>query len=144
VIPKICNLCEQQRTEKLSSFYWAWVGPAGRREAYKQLLCRDCVMEHFAPLILHSEDPLLVCPDCGIGTVDDYEAVYLTYCIPGMAKAQSEMPLCGACATKLRAKALENSRRLADREASIGGPQSDAPEPTLADQWAKLGLHPRG
>lgn len=141
MIPKQCGRCEQQVPGKRASLYWAWVNADGRRRAYKQMVCPTCVIEAFAALIVRSEEPVLICPDCGIGTADDYDAVYLTYCLPGMPKAQSEMPLCGSCAVKVRTEALKGATALPDREAGVGGlgPQPTDPVP----DWGALGLRLR-
>lgn len=141
VIPKICPLCKRQSESKLASLYWAWVRADGRRKAFKQKVCADCMREHYVPLIVASMEPVLICPSCGIGTVDDYDAVYLTYCMPGMPKDQSEMPLCGACAVSVRNKALEGSSELDDRGVGVGGPRQEAP--SASEAWAALGLRPR-
>ena len=170
VIPKICPLCTQQTLGKPASLYWAWTRSDGRRKAWKQKVCADCFREHYVKLIIASMEPVLICPACGISTVDDYDAVYLTYCLPGMPKDQSEMPMCGPCAVSLRNKALEGAREwtlrstddvelcgpcavavrntamegasaLEDREVGVGGPQPVAQSASQA--WADLGLRPR-
>jgi hypothetical protein len=134
-------MCQQQQVGKPASLYWAWVRADGKRKAWKQQICQDCFREHLVKLIVNSMEPVLICPACGIGTVDDYDAVYLTYCMPGMPKDQSEMPLCGACAVEVRNKALLGAKELDDRGVGVGGPQ---PQPQSAAQtWADLGLVPR-
>lgn len=142
MIPKKCDMCTQERAGKPVSLYWAWVEVDGRRHAYKQLVCADCLRERVVQLIARSEEPVLICPSCGISTADDYEAVYLTYCIPGMPMGQSEMPMCGADAAAVRDMVLANCKPLPDRGAVVGGPQPDAP--TAAETWAALGIVPRG
>ncbi len=140
MIPKLCDLCGKDFLGKPASLYWAWTRADGRRKAWKQKVCADCMRECYVPLIIKSEEPVLICPACGISTVDDYDAVYLTYCLPGMPKGQSEMPMCAACAVPLRANALTNARELEDRGAAVGGPQR---EPVSATQaWDDLGLRP--
>jgi predicted RNA-binding Zn-ribbon protein involved in translation (DUF1610 family) len=144
VIPKICGSCKQQVLEKLASLYWAWTNADGRRRAWKQKLCASCVQDDVVGLIVAAEQPLLVCPSCGESTVDDMDAIYLTYCLPGMPTGQSEMPTCGSCAVAIRTKALRGAVELPDRQAEagvgVGGPQPiDA-----AGAWAALGLRPRG
>jgi hypothetical protein len=141
VIPKLCALCGQQTLSKPASLYWAWTRADGHRKAWKQKVCTDCFRDHYAALIVSSLEPVLVCPACGIGTVDDYDAVYLTYCLPGMPKDQSEMPMCGPCAVALRNKALSGAVELDDRGVGVGGPQPVAPD--AAEMWAALGLRPK-
>ncbi len=141
VIPKICPLCSQNVVGKPAALYWAWVRADGRRKAWKQKVCRDCFVANYQELIVKSFQPVLICPACGISTVDDYDAVYLTYCLPGQAKDQSEMPLCGACAVHVRNLALAGAVELEDREVGVGGPQPVAP--SAAETWASLGLRPK-
>ena len=141
MIPKLCGACGQQRLEKLASLYWAWLNTDGRRRAWKQACCADCFAEHFRGAVINAMEPVLTCPVCGESTVDDYDAVYLTYCLPGMPRGQSELPLCGAHAVMIRELALRGARPLVDREVGVGGPQPTAP--TGAEQWAALGLDPR-
>lgn len=141
VIPKTCPLCQQQTIGKPASLYWAWTRADGRRKAWKQKVCQDCFKERYVNLIVRSMEPVLICPSCGIGTADDYDAVYLTYCLPGMPKDQSEMPLCGACAVDVRNRALEGAVELEDRGVGVGGPQPVAT--SAAQAWADLGLGPR-
>ncbi len=143
MIPKLCDLCKRQDVAKPASLYWAWNRADGSRKAVKQKVCRDCFQEHYAGLIASAFQPILVCPACGIGTVDDYDAVYLTYCLPGMPKDQSEMPMCGACAVSLRSKALEGARELEDRGVGIGGLSPRSVAQDAAASWADLGLRPR-
>jgi hypothetical protein len=141
VIPKTCPLCTQQTLGKPASLYWAWTRADGRRKAWKQRVCTDCFREHYVRLVVASMEPVLMCPACGISTVDDYDAVYLTYCLPGMPKDQSEMPLCGACAVNVRNLALAGAVELEDREVGVGGPQPLAIN--AAQAWADIGLRPK-
>ena len=140
MIPKLCDLCGQQRLEKPASLYWAWVLTNGRRRAYKQRVCSDCMREHYVQLIIASEQPLLACPACGISTVEDMDACFLTYCLPGAPKGQSEMPMCPPCAAELRIKALTGAHELEDRGVGVGGPQPMAQSSTSV--WDQLGLAP--
>jgi len=141
VIPRQCPLCEQQIQGKPASLYWAWTRADGRRKAWKQKVCTDCFRERYVRLVVASMEPVLICPACGISTVDDYDAVYLTYCLPGMPKDQSEMPLCGPCAVETRNLALTGATELENRELGVGGPQPVAQ--SGAEVWASLGLRPK-
>lgn len=140
MIPRICPLCQQQSLTKLASLYWAWTVADGRRRAWKQQACGDCFREHYVNLVVASMEPVLMCPGCGISTVDEFDAVYLSYYLPGMPSGQSEMPLCGPCAVEVRNKALLGSTQLEDRGVGVGGPQPQAQDP--AQMWADLGLRP--
>lgn len=141
MIPKICAICEQPGMGKPASLYWAWVVADGRRRAWRQKVCRDCFEEHFLKLVVSSMEPVLLCPSCGISTVDDYDAVYLSYFMPGMPGDQAEMPLCGACAVRVRVLAQKGASPLEDRGVGIGGPRPVAP--SGAEAWAALGLRPK-
>ena len=138
MIPRTCGLCEQQAIGKRASMYWAWMRADNKRVAYKQLVCEDCVREAYVPLIVNAEQPVLACPACGISTVDDYDAVYLTYCLPGMPPGKSEMPFCPPCAAVLRGKAMSGAVQLEDRRQESGG--SELSPPTAPQAWAALGI----
>jgi hypothetical protein len=142
MIPKLCALHGKQVAEKRVSLYWAWQNAQNRRSAFLQQVCADCFRQEYARLIVAAEEPVLLCPMCGIDTVDDYQAIWLTYCVPGMPKAQSEMPMCPPHGDQLRNTAMTGASRLEDREASSGGlgPQPEAL--TGSALWDALGLHP--
>lgn len=143
VIPKTCDACQQQGTEKLSSLYWAWNRADGTRVAYLQKLCFTCFCATVLPLMDPARSPVLLCPTCGISTVDDYDAVYCKVYVPGQPPETLEMPLCGPCAVNVRNQALNGARPLEDREAgSLGAARG--PQPVSATQtWASLGIVPR-
>jgi hypothetical protein len=143
VIPKTCSACGVAGTEKLASLYWAWMQADRRRVAYKQKLCASCVQEKVLPALIAAMEPVLVCPMCHIGTVDDHDDVFLTICPPGMPKTASEWPLCGPCAVEARNFALLGAARLEDRQ-SVGLGADSSPQPVTAeDTWAAMGLDSR-
>jgi hypothetical protein len=143
VIPKICSACGQLQNVKLASIYWAWNLAGGRRVAWLQKLCVACFTAQVVPLAVASAQPVLICPACGISTVDDYDAVYATICMPGADKYQSEMPLCGPCAVTVRNSALQGAARLPDRQTdSSGAATGPRTDPTVSP-WAELGILPR-
>ena len=142
MIPKHCHLGDHRVHEKPASLYWAWKRADGQRVAYKQLVCASCARDHYAPVISAAMlSELLVCPACGIGTEDDYDAVYLTFFLPGAPRGQVEMPMCGPCAAELRSKAMRGATRLDDRGVGVGGPQPYTP--TAVETWESLGIVPR-
>ena len=123
VIPKRCSLCEQDVAQKPASLYWAWVNADGRRRAWKQKVCPDCFREHYVPLIVSSMEPVLICPSCGIGTADDYDAIYLTYCLPGMPQDQklvNEAMAAGACEFISKMSSLDCILQKAERFLKYG------------------------
>ncbi len=141
VIPKICDLCGAQGSEKLVSLYWAWVRADGHRKAYKQRVCPECMRQRYVPLIVRAMEPVLICPACGESTAEDMDAIYLTFCIPGMPQDASEMPTCGSCAVEIRNLALTGAVPLEDRGVGVGGLQPVAT--SAAQGWADLGIVPR-
>lgn len=144
MIPKVCDLCQVAGTDKLASLYWAVNNSRGDRQAWLQKVCSGCFQEAYGMMVVRAVEPVLICPSCGIGTADDYQAVYLTYCVPGRAKEQSEFPFCGACADMVVLKARLNSRPLEDRGVGAGGP-STGPQPSgpQDDPWSLAGLRLR-
>ncbi len=143
MIPKTCNSCGSVGTVKLCSCYWAWMRADRSRAAYLQKLCFACFVEQALPLISAAMEPVLMCPACGISTVDDHDDVFLTYCVPGEDKALSEMPLCGPCAVVVRNKALKGATELEDRRLGSLGAESGPQPVSGADVWRSLGLDPR-
>jgi hypothetical protein len=89
---------------------------------------------------VHSLEPVYACPACGIGTVDNHDDIYLTYCVPGMPKDIAEMPCCPPCAVNVRNLAMAGAEKLPDR--GSGGLGADVgPQPDVSrDPWAGLGL----
>ena len=143
MIPKQCDACQMVGTDKLSSMYWAWMRADRTRVAYLQKLCYACFVDQALPLIVAAMQPVLVCPACGISTVDDHDDVFLTYCVPGESKASSEMPLCGPCAVGVRNKALVGATALEDRQSGgLGAGVGPQPIPSK-DVWRSLGIVPR-
>lgn len=140
MLPKTCDSCRAVGAAKLSSLYWAWMTPARKRVCYKQKLCFQCFLDQAAQLIAAAIEPVYVCPRCGEGTVDTHEDVYLTYVVPGAAKALSEMPLCPSCFVLVTVAAKNGATLMEDRQSgSLGADSSPQPD-TDADPWAKLGL----
>jgi hypothetical protein len=88
-------------------------------------------------------DPVLLCPACGISTVDDYDPVYVKIYVPGLVPLNSEWPLCPPCAVPVRQRAMQGAQQLEDRQSgglgAAGGPQPV----TAAATWASLGIVPR-
>lgn len=141
MIPKRCAICERDGLGKPVSLYWAWNNADGHRRAWKQKVCYDCFRDRYSKLVIAAMEPVLMCPNCSISTADEYDAVYLSYFVPGMPSDSSEMPLCGACAVDVRNTALLGATALDDRGVGVGGPQPVAP--TGAEVWEALGLKPK-
>jgi C4-type Zn-finger protein len=86
-------------------------------------------------------EELVMCPVCGIGTMDDMDPVYADIFVPGFEKVRAEMALCGACAVGVRNNAMIGCEVLPDRGSEIGGPQP--PNGPTVDVWAEIGIVPR-
>ena len=140
MIPKTCSACRVAGVAKLASLYWAWMQADRHRVAYKQMLCASCVQERVLPIIIAAMEPVLVCPMCHIGTVDDHDDVFLTICPPGMPKTASEWPLCGPCAVEARNFALLGASPLEDRQPQGSGAAFGPRTPTAEDSWAAMGI----
>ena len=81
----------------------------------------------------------LTCPNCGIDTEDDMDAIYTTNFIPGYGEMKTESPFCNACAAHVRVWILDHSWPLEDLLRATGGPQQD----TTGDEiLAALGIDP--
>lgn len=143
MIPKICASCEQQQDYKLISLYWAWARADRTRVAWLQKVCRACFTEQVAPYASNAMEPVLMCPVCGIGTVDDYDTVWVTIYVPGMPKLDSEWPCCGPCAVAVRTRAMAGATQLPDRQSGSLGAASGPQPASAAATWEALGLRPR-
>lgn len=143
MIPQRCSMCSEAVRERLTWCVWAWNRSDGERVAYKQRLCLACVTETLAPLYVACERDDLTCPSCGIDTSGDYDAIYATFIPRGVGKMHLEAPTCGACAAKIRVRAMEGAERLADREVGVRG-QESAPNLDASSPWAAIGLVPHG
>jgi hypothetical protein len=89
----------------------------------------------------YADVPRLTCPNCGIDTEEDYDAIYVTCFIGGYGKHTIEAPFCGACAAIKRSDVLTYSAELDDQWGAAGGPP-----PNIAgeDVLRALGIQPRG
>src|SRR6267154_4697666 len=135
-----CSSCQERSPGKLSNLTWAWWTAANDRIAYRQKLCSSCAAQQVIPLIAE-EIVALICPSCGMGTVDDMDPVYLTAYWPGVGKVQYELPKCPSCACRIRVNAQAGATKLEDRgdkfegQGANPGPQTQAP----IGSWAALG-----
>jgi hypothetical protein len=134
-------MCHETVAERLTWAGWAWNRSDGQRVAYRQRLCFSCVTETLAPLYVACESGALTCPSCGIDTADDYDAIYCSFYPRGVGKMNFEAPTCGACAAKIRVRAMEGATRLEDRGPQFRG-QETAPELDASSPWAAIGLVP--
>jgi hypothetical protein len=86
----------------------------------------SCYLQMVVPLdIDYTSVETLTCPNCGIATEDDYDAIFVTSFIPNYGKRTIESPFCGACAAVKRGWILEHARELEDQVGATGGPNHD-------------------
>lgn len=141
-IVKTCTSCAGTQREALFWTVGAWQRADGVRVAYKHKLCLACVSARVAPLQVHSDEQGMTCPNCGIDTSQDYDAVYLSWIPKGVGVLQAELPFCGACAAMWRSWFIEHAEELADRNRVVEG-RPDAPRSEANQVLASLGIRPR-
>lgn len=122
-----CDVCKGHIEAKPVSLYWAWNPDPHTRVALRQRLCTACFGQTVVPWQINGEQPVLVCPVCGIGTVDDYDATYVTIVVPGFPKLSCEWATCGSCALTVREFARTGADPLPERQL---GAEASAPSPS--------------
>lgn len=143
VILKRCTSCSDAQKEPLFWTVAAWNDVNGGRHAYKHRLCLTCVAARIAPLQVHSDSNAMTCPNCGIDTTGDYDAVYLSWVPKGVGKLQAESPFCGACAAHFRVWFIAGSEVMEDRSPVIEGHPMPL-DTRVSEVLARLGIAPRG
>jgi len=134
-------VCHTRGSDKLTQVYWAWTRADAVRTAYKSRLCRGCVAEKLGTLlVLDYGSGRLTCPQCGIDTEDDYDAVYGTVYVAGYPPMQLEAPFCGACSAMYRVWIHDTGAPLEDRRGADVGPSLP---PDGATVLRDLGIDPR-
>lgn len=125
----------------MSQVTWAWRTADGVRIAYRGRLCAVCFAAKVAPLSIDYEGvERLTCPNCGIDTEEDMDAVYTTSYIGGYGEFRTESPFCAACAAHYRIWVQEHGWRLEDQRGATGGPST---HPSGADILRSMGITPR-
>jgi hypothetical protein len=136
-----CTSCEKRCDGKPFNTTFAWRLTDGRRKAYRAILCMACYVYAVAPLDIDYVDvESLKCPQCGIDTEDDYDAIYITSFIPNYGKRSVESPFCGACAAVKRSWVQAHARELEDGVGATGGPYPDV---SGEDVLKSLGIQAR-
>lgn len=115
MIPKKCSLCADVQREPLVWTSLAWYTAAGDRVAYKHRLCATCVATKVVPVQVHSDLPQFTCPACGIGTENEYDAIYGLFYAKGGPPLRFEAPFCPADAARYRVWFQQGATRLEDR-----------------------------
>ena len=141
VILKACTQCGEKQKEPLTWAVGAWKRADGVRVAYRQNLCMACTVAKLAPLQTHSDGDLMTCPQCGIGTEDNYDAVYISWIPKHVGKLTIESPFCPPCAAHFRIWWMHGAELLPERVTDREG-ASDAPSPSSNQLLAALGWPP--
>lgn len=142
MIVKTCTRCGETQREALFWAVAAWQRADGVRVAFKHKLCLTCAASRLAPMQTHSDEQGMTCPNCGIGTAEDYDAVYVTWIPKSVGTLQLEAPFCPPCAANFRIWWEPGAEALEDRQRSIEG-RPDAPRYEANEVLAALGLKPR-
>jgi hypothetical protein len=136
-----CSGCGSRERGKNAWLAWAWNRADNTRVCWKQKLCLDCFSMTALALIVAAEEGQFACPVCHGDPTDALDPIYLTYVMPGQAKAQAELATCAACAVEIRSRAILGAELMPDREAGVG---AAAPTLTAVSGWDALGLRPLG
>jgi hypothetical protein len=136
-----CNGCDQRNEDKYTSTTFAWRRADGVRVAHRARLCVGCFAAKVAPV---DRDYVgvdrLTCPNCGIETEEDMDAIYFTCYIPRYGEHKIEAPFCAACAASYRVWVLEHSWELEDQRGATGGPSI---HPSAEEVLRAMGIEPR-
>lgn len=142
MIIKTCTQCGATQKEPLAWTVAAWFRTDGVRVSYKHRLCMGCVASRIAPLQVHSDNGEMTCPNCGIDTHDDYDAIYVSWVFKGVGQMQIEEPFCAPCAAIYRLWFEQGAEKLENRE-RLGEGLQTGPSPDALQLLAALGIEPR-
>lgn len=138
----IITLCSSCRGEAPTGRIWtvcSWRLADGTRRAYKHRLCLVCTASKVVPVFEACRRPEMLCPNCGIDTTDDYDAVYGHFVPRKVGALTFEAPFCSPCAALYRIWFQEGAELLEDRSPAGEGPTS-GPSPTAEQVLASLGI----
>ena len=136
-----CQGCQNRVEGKPFRAYVHWQLADGRRIGYKSRLCLTCYVARMAPLDIDRDaQNRLTCPNCGIDTEEDYDAVYINVFIPQYGMRTLEAPFCNSCAANYRLWVEAASERLED---SGEGPRGPSPRLSGDEILRSLGIEPR-
>ena len=142
MIVRKCSLCGDAQAEPLVWTVFSWTQLDGSRTALKHRLCVECSATILAPLHVACERPVMLCPHCGIGTDDNYDAVYGTFVPKGVGTMRFEAPFCPPCAAHFRERVSPGGQPLPDRTPE-DRTQLSPRRASAEDTWAALGIVPR-
>jgi hypothetical protein len=133
---KPCSACGEKKPGKFASLYWAHFNGNGDRKAWRQVLCRECLVENFGSLLGSTNADSMgpsICPACGGTSTDDLDPVFLKLYLPKMPEKEFELATCAACAANLLPLTQVGAAELVNRSAAPG-----APSPTQSSEWTDL------
>lgn len=139
MIVKTCSRCKETQHNSLTWTTCAWVRADHVRVAYKHMLCDTCIVAKIAPVHTGSESPEMHCPNCGIDTAEDFDAIYVTFIPRGFGKFRADAPFCAPCAAHFRIWFIEGATELEDRNQGLEAVHQ-ASRPTAQETLAALGL----
>lgn len=133
-----CSACGGHIQGKAISVYWAWNRADGTRVSYLSWLDQQHFLEHVMPWDQGDAPAAYVCPGCGIGTVDDYDAIYAHIYVPRMPEMVQEWPTCASCAAVKRLWIVDHSALQPDRQAQLGAGAPNTPStPYTWEEWRR-------
>ncbi|MBA0084854.1 MAG: hypothetical protein HRJ53_07655 [Acidobacteria bacterium Pan2503] len=135
-----CGSCARRCGERPIGAYWRWLRSDGVWKKHYARLCVGCYASRVAPLEGEIDpDARLSCPQCGIDTEDDYDAIYITAFPGGRGQVDVSAPFCGVHAAEYRIWLLEFAREL---DTVDGAPEPRQHAPTTEDTLRSLGRDP--
>lgn len=130
-----CGRCGRRTPGRLASLYSAWFLADGRRTAWKQRVCVECVATGLRALLAsagEASDSLVMCPACGVDSSGSLDPIYLTVYLPKQEAREFALTTCASCAVTLRLSLQERAERLPDRE------QGFTRAEVGADEWLSV------
>jgi hypothetical protein len=122
-----CASCSERCGSRPIGVYWRWMRADGVWKKYYHRICTGCYAAKVAPLeVTYEASENLRCPQCGIDTENDYDAIYVTSFPTGRATASADAPFCAACAVPVRVWVQEHARDITSLDGAPG-PHQDAP-----------------
>lgn len=120
-----CSMCGQRTKGRLAAVYSNWFNESEEREAWRQRLCVDCLMEMMAGLkngASSDSGSLTVCPSCGTDSSQNLFGIYLTIYPPKQSEREYALTMCAPCAELLRSRLQTGADRLGDRGVGAAAP----------------------
>lgn len=132
-----CTGCGRRCGTRPVGVYWRWMRADGAWKKYYTRLCVGCYAAKVEALQHdYADDEQLTCPQCGIGTELDYDAIYTT-AFPGKGdQVDADAPFCGVHAAEYRVWVVDHAR---DTDAVDGAPEPRPPTTSTQAVYQGLG-----